>query len=93
MNYLFDTNAILIYLKDQEKKVWLDEQYNPLGDENTAIVSVIVLGELESIVLRNNWGLKRKEKLDTFLRKFLIADINSRDVIRRYGLMLSAKES
>ena len=31
MNYLFDTNAILIYLRDREKKAWLDEEHNPLG--------------------------------------------------------------
>jgi len=49
MNYFFDTNAILIYLKDREKKDWLDKNYDPLGNENTAIISVVVLGELESI--------------------------------------------
>ena len=31
MNYFFDTNAILIYLRDHEKKTWLEENYNPLG--------------------------------------------------------------
>ena len=85
MNYFFDTNAILIYLRDREKKLWLDENYDPLGKGNTAIISVVVLGELESISLRNNWGQKRIENLETFLRKFLIADINSRDVIKKYG--------
>ena len=85
MNYFFDTNAILIYLRDREKKLWLDENYDPLGKGNTAIISVVVLGELESISLRNNWGQKRIEYLETFLRKFLIADINSRDVIKKYG--------
>lgn len=85
MNYFFDTNAILIYLRDSEKRAWLDEQYAPLGEENTAIISVVVLGELESIALRNSWGQKRRDNLEVFLRKFLIADINSRDVIKRYG--------
>ncbi|MCB9351968.1 MAG: type II toxin-antitoxin system VapC family toxin [Lewinellaceae bacterium] len=85
MNYFFDTNAILIYLRDREKKLWLDENYDPLGKGNTAIISVVVLGELESISLRNNWGQKRIENLEIFLRKFLIADINSRDIIKKYG--------
>jgi predicted nucleic acid-binding protein len=85
MNYFFDTNAILIYLRDHEKKVWLDENYDPLGEGNTAIISVVVVGELESIALRNNWGQKRIEALEVFLRKFLIADINSRDIIKRYA--------
>jgi len=85
MNYFFDTNAILIYLKDREKKDWLDKNYDPLGNENTAIISVVVLGELESISLRNNWGQRRTKNLQVFLQKFLIADINSRDIIKRYG--------
>lgn len=85
MNYFFDTNAILIYLKDREKKDWLDKNYDPLGNENTAIISVVVLGELESISLRNNWGQRRIKNLQIFLQKFLIADINSRDIIKRYG--------
>ena len=45
MNYLFDTNAILIYLRDHEKRLWLDENYDPLGKGNTAIISVVVLGD------------------------------------------------
>jgi tRNA(fMet)-specific endonuclease VapC len=85
MNYFFDTNAILIYLKDREKKDWLDKNYDPLGNENTAIISVVVLGELESISLRNNWGQRRIKNLQIFLQKFLIADINSKDIIKRYG--------
>ena len=85
MNYFFDTNAILIYLRDQGKKQWLDNEYDPLGNENTAIISVVVLGELESLILRNSWGPKRKTALNAFLQKFLIADINVRDIIQRYG--------
>ena len=85
MNYFFDTNAILIYLKDRDKKDWLDDNYDPLGNENTAIISVVVLGELESISLRNNWGQRRVKNLQMFLQDFLIADINSRDIIKRYG--------
>lgn len=75
----------LYNLRDHEKKTWLDEIYDPLGNENTAIISVVVLGELESISLRNNWGQKRIRNLETFLQKFLIADINSKDIIKRYG--------
>jgi predicted nucleic acid-binding protein len=85
MNYFFDTNAILIYLRDHVQKDWLDKNYDPLGDDNTAMISVVVLGELESLYLRNHWGRRRIENLRIFLKKFLITDINSRDIIRRYG--------
>lgn len=85
MNFLFDSNAILIYLKDEQKRDWLDKNCNPLGYENTAIISVVVLGELESLALKNNWGENRKRNLKKFLQKFIITDINSKDVINLYA--------
>lgn len=85
MQFLFDTNAILIYFKDETIKSNLDYTYQPLGNENTAIISVVTLGEIESLSLRNKWGAKRINAIETFLAKFVIADINSKDVIKKYA--------
>lgn len=85
MLFLFDTNAILIYFKDATIKLALDNDYQPLGNENTAIISVVTLGEIESLALRNKWGAKRIKAMDTFLAKFVVADINSKDVIQKYA--------
>ncbi len=85
MRFLFDTNAIIIYFKNREIKSNLDESYNPLGSENTAIISIVTLGEIESLALRNKWSEKRIKLMEDFLNKFVIADINSKDVIRKYA--------
>lgn len=85
MNILFDTSAIIIYLRSKEYKTSIDRKYNPFGPENTAILSVVSLGELKSVILRNKWGIRRVERLENFLNKFLITDIRSEDVIESYG--------
>ncbi|MFT5166739.1 MAG: hypothetical protein ACI8P3_001971 [Saprospiraceae bacterium] len=45
----------------------------------------MTLGEIESIALRNNWGEKKLAAVQKFFTKCIIADINSKDVIRMYG--------
>ena len=85
MKYLLDTNIILIYLRDKRTKNFIEREFAPFDVSNIPIVSVVSLGEIESIALRNNWGQKRFAALERFFEKCLITDINSEDVIRRYG--------
>ena len=85
MKYLFDTNAILIYLKDSMLRSALDKKHSPLADEHTAVVSVVTLGEIESLAIRNQWGVKKRSKTEEFLHQFLVTDINARDLISIYG--------
>lgn len=85
MKYLLDTNIVLIYLRDQHTKKDIEDQFAPFDTKNIPIVSVVSLGEIESIALRNKWGEKRLVALEKFFSKCVIADINSKDVIQRYG--------
>lgn len=43
------------------------------------------MGELKSIAIRNNWGQKRLDLLDKFVKQFLIADINIATIIDKYA--------
>ncbi len=85
MRYLIDTNIIVLYLRNDYASKYIDEKYNPLGLENIPVISVVTIGELKSLGIRNNWGPKRQEKLEEFLHQFLIADINSKDVLDKYA--------
>lgn len=85
MLLLFDTNIILIYLRNLRFKQFIDANYYPFGLQNTAVVSVVSIGELKSLTLKNNWGKTRIEDLENFLSRFVVADINSEDVLRRYA--------
>ena len=85
MKYLIDTNIVLVYLRDEKTKAYIEANYSPFHASNIPIVSVVTLGEIESIGLRNKWGIKRIQAVSQLFQKCVIADINSRDNIRRYG--------
>ena len=85
MNYLLDTNILLIYLRAKELASHIDKKYAPLSFPNNPIISVVTIGELKSIALRNSWGEKRLENIDIFIKQFLIADIHVESIIQRYA--------
>lgn len=43
MKYLLDTNILLAYLRHNDKtKIYIDQLYNPLGDNNYPIIRLLV---------------------------------------------------
>lgn len=85
MNYLFDTNALLIWMKNETARKKIEASYNPFDSINTALISVVTLGEIEAIALKNSWGTERIEKVELLLDKLVVLDINSADVLGRYA--------
>lgn len=85
MRYLLDTSIVLVYLRNGKTRTYLDQEYDLFGPKNLPIVSVVTLGEIESLSLRNNWGEKRLKFVNQFFQKCIIADINAKDVIQMYG--------
>ena len=85
MNYLLDTNILLIYARDTEFTRKLEEELRLFEPNNNLVLSVVSLGEIKSIGKQNNWGDKKIKRLFEILNLFLIADINVEDIIERYA--------
>lgn len=85
MNFLFDTNILLFYIRGNALASFIDETYNPFGEGNTPILSVISVGEIKSIALRNAWGRSKLSKLKELMALFVITDINSDDILDAYA--------
>ena len=85
MIHLFDTNIVLIYLRDLPAKQIIESVYNPFSSENRTVISVVTVGELKAIALKNKWGVLKIEKLEAFILKCIVADINLKDTINRYA--------
>jgi len=85
MNYLIDTNILLTYLRDTETRSKIEKLYNPFGQENNPLISVVSIGEVKSIAKRNYWGQKKLALLEDILNSLIIIDINSEDVIEIYA--------
>jgi tRNA(fMet)-specific endonuclease VapC len=86
MDYLFDTNLILFYLRNETKIInYVDKLYQPFAPPNTPLISIISIAELKAIAMRNDWGEHRLLHLQMFLNEFVRVDINSEDMFERYA--------
>ncbi len=85
MNYLLDTNILLIYIRDEATRDFIEKTYDPFGENNNPIISIVTVGEIRSLAKRNHWGKKKMALLNEILGEIIIADINSEDVIEKYA--------
>lgn len=85
MYFLFDTNILLFYIRENATASAIDSTYNPFGNGNTPILSVVSVGEIKSIALRNGWGKTKLTKLKELMSLFVITDINADDVLDMYA--------
>lgn len=85
MYILFDTNILLYYIRENATATFIDNTYNPFQKDNTPLLSVVSVGEIKSIALRNNWGKTKWKKLKDLMALFVITDINTDDVINAYA--------
>lgn len=85
MKYVLDTNILLAYLKENRIRQQVQENFQPFEEGNIPIASVVSLGEMESMALRNQWGAKRRHAVERLFDSCVVTDINTRDVIKRYG--------
>lgn len=85
MRFVLDTNILISYLKENRIRQEVQNNFQPFKTGNIPILSVISLGEIESLALRNYWGSKRRDAVKRLINSCVITDINSRDVIKRYA--------
>jgi len=85
MTYLLDTNIVLSYLRGNRYRDFIEANYELLNPGNNCVLSVVSIGELRSLALQNNWGLRRMNTLGNFLNRYIISDINVEDVVNQYA--------
>ncbi|MEL7160796.1 MAG: PIN domain-containing protein [Bacteroidota bacterium] len=85
MNYVFDTNIILVYLKDPETKQFIEQHYGPFDEGNTAILSAVSIGEIKAIGRKNGWGEKRLRIVKGIMGKLVTVGIRFEDLFDAYA--------
>ena len=68
MTYVWDTNILLNIVRDTSFLEKLDEKYHFSDPNNRTFVSIVSIGEIHSIALRNRWGEKRMANLEQKLK-------------------------
>jgi predicted nucleic acid-binding protein len=61
---VLDTNILLIKLRLDSR--WANIEQTFLRDDNRHLISVVTLGELHALALKNNWGKARAQKYRLF---------------------------
>lgn len=85
MNYLLDTNILVIYARGADLAKKIEHDLKLLTRENDLVRSVVTVGEIKSIAKRNKWGEKKIENLKELLERFLVADINIETIVEKYA--------
>ena len=83
MNYLLDTNIVLLMLRERNFESRIMQTY--FQRQQTVLLSVVSLGELRALGIRNSWGLNKYKLLANLVNKLLIIDIHAEDIIQRYA--------
>lgn len=84
MNYLLDTCALIHLFKGSSLSDKIITHINK-ETEPFLLISIVTKAELFSIATQNNWGEKKREKLNQLLSKFILIPINTEDIIVRYS--------
>lgn len=85
MNYIFDTNILVKYLREDNFKQYIEEVYELSNESNRIILSIVSVGEIKSLSLKNKWGERKIKLLEAFIKKFIIIDIRYMDLVERYA--------
>lgn len=84
---LFDTCIVLHLIRGKDHGKRTKEVLNQFDPHPIHLISVVTKAELETFMLRNNWGQERIERLRTYLKGFTVIDISDSDkaLIRAYA--------
>ena len=85
MDYLLDTNIIIIYGRDSDISKRIEEKYNLFDPKNSLAVSVVTLGEVNAFIKKIGIGEKRQKKIEAIISRLAKVTINSKEIISKYG--------
>jgi len=84
MRYVLDSNIILFYARNSDRKRIIEEQYQPFSEDNTAIISIVTVAELISLAQRQKWGERKQKVLQKIFDSLVIVEIRYSDLIQAY---------
>ncbi|MEN0006022.1 MAG: PIN domain-containing protein [Bacteroidota bacterium] len=85
MNYLLDTNILLIYSRTSDLADKIERQYKLFSGNHNLAISVVTLGELNSLAKQFNYGERRRQEIERLVTQLFVIDTNIKEVIERYG--------
>ncbi len=85
MRYVLDTNVFLAYLRNHPLWNIIELSTGIFERDNEIFIPAVVIGELKSLAIQNNWGEKRKQELEMFVHQFITIEALTIDLILAYA--------
>ena len=85
MNFVLDTNILLVWLKDPVTKRLIEDEFSPMSAGNTPIISAVTVGEIRSLALKNSWGQKRIAIVEELMDELVVIDVRFNDLFNAYA--------
>ena len=83
--YFLDTNIVLAIVRGKELAEYIERHYHIRSNPFRPFISVVTLGELYAMALRNNWGNQKRAVLRRIEQELVVVDINRRDLLDAYA--------
>lgn len=75
MNYLWDTNILVHYIRNSDKYNDWKTRFHFFEEGNNVFLSVINIGEIESLAYQLNWGASRRQRLQEIIEQIQLIGI------------------
>ena len=85
MNYILDTNILIEYLRGYQETADFLSLNRCFEHPNTAIISIVTQAELYAFAIKNNWGEKRINALESILNQLVIVPIDTKSLVKKYA--------
>jgi len=85
MDYLLDTNILLVYVRADQVARAIEKDLKLMTGNHNLTTSIVSVGEIKSIAIKNKWGNRKIKRLEDLLENFLVADINVEEIVDRYA--------
>lgn len=85
MDLLLDTNIIIIYSRDNKVSKTIEEKHQLFNSENRLFISVVTLGEINSLIKKFKLGKRRVTEINKILTRINRLGIDYEEIIDTYG--------
>lgn len=84
MNYLFDTNIVIAFLR-RNSVAQMVARILSLTDNNQIYISIVSVGELWSIARQNTWSSEKQRQLQHILNDYIQIAVSDTELLIQYA--------
>ena len=84
MRYLLDTNILLFYVRDNQTRQFIEDNYAPFSQKEDPVISIVSVAEILALAGDNNWGERKLKLVQKLIDRLVIVEIRYDELVRNY---------